>query len=103
MQAVLPGRPPAKLQAFGTVLWDDTRIVAYIAGRALVILQGPQKLLQTIYVDEVETLETIALDEASGRIAVSSGADIWVYQPFQVGDTTKVGCRKLRTRNERCT
>lgn len=45
------------------------------------ILSGAQTLLQTIYVDDTENLEAIAIDEATGRIAVSGGADIFVYQP----------------------
>ncbi|KAF4987919.1 hypothetical protein F66182_16722, partial [Fusarium sp. NRRL 66182] len=69
MRAVLPGRPESKLQALSTALWDGLRIVAYISGHALVILTGAQTLLQTIYVDDSESLETIAIDESSGQIA----------------------------------
>ncbi|BCR86495.1 WD repeat protein [Aspergillus chevalieri] len=84
MRAVLPGRPPAKLQSFSTALWDGLRIVAYISGHALVILGGPQKLLQTIYVDDTETLEAVAVDEATGKIAVCGGPDVFIYQPYGI-------------------
>ncbi|KAL2006687.1 hypothetical protein VTN00DRAFT_9355 [Thermoascus crustaceus] len=90
MRAVLPGRPPARLQSLSTVLWDGLRIVAYISGHALVILGGAQKLLQTIYVDDVQSLEAIAVDEATGNIAVCGGPDIFVYHPYGIkGETLK--------------
>jgi hypothetical protein len=65
---------------------------AYISGHALVILTGAQTLLQTIYVDDSEFLETIAIDESSGQIAVSSGPDVYIYRPngFK-GESLKVG------------
>lgn len=62
----------------------------YITGRALVILGGPRKLLQTIYIDEVEALDTVAVDEATGQIAVSSESSIYVYQPFNLANSLKV-------------
>ncbi|KAJ5490889.1 hypothetical protein N7539_002456 [Penicillium diatomitis] len=90
MRAVLPGRPPAKLHAFSTALWDGLRIVVYISGHALVILSDPQTLLQTIYVDDTEKLEAVTFDEASGKIAVCGGPDIFVYQPYGIkGETLK--------------
>ncbi|KAJ5126835.1 RAVE complex protein Rav1 C-terminal [Penicillium atrosanguineum] len=90
MRAVLPGRPPAKLQSFSTALWDGLRVVAYISGHALVILGGPQTLLQTIYVDDTEKLEAVAFDEASGKIAVCGGPDVFIYQPYGIqGETLK--------------
>ena len=55
------------------------------------ILGGPQTLLQTIYVDDTDTLEAVTCDEASGRIAVCGGPDIFVYQPYGIqGETLKV-------------
>ncbi|KAJ5082385.1 RAVE complex protein Rav1 C-terminal [Penicillium argentinense] len=90
MRAVLPGRPPAKLQSFSTALWDGLRVIAYISGHALVILGGPQTLLQTIYVDDTDTLQAVAFDEESGKIAVCGGADVFVYQPYGIqGETLK--------------
>jgi hypothetical protein len=64
---------------------------AYISGHALVILGGPQALLQTIYVDDTEKLEAVAFDEASGKIAVCGGPDVFIYQPYGIqGETLKV-------------
>ncbi|KAL4956308.1 RAVE protein 1 C terminal-domain-containing protein [Aspergillus filifer] len=88
MRAVLPGRPPAKLQSFGTALWDGLRVTVYISGQALVILGGPHKLLQTIYVDDTSALEAVSIDEASGKIGVCGGPFIFVYQPYGIRDET---------------
>lgn len=55
---------------------------AYISGNGLVVLEGANKLLQTIYEDEVEDLDAVALDEASGKIATCSGSTIYVYRPY---------------------
>lgn len=64
----------------------------YISGHALVILTGPQTLLQTIYVDETKTLEAVTIDEASGKIAVCGGPDVFIYQPYGIQhETLKVG------------
>lgn len=63
----------------------------YISGHALVILGGPQTLLQTIYVDDTDKLEAVVFDEASGKIAVCGGRDVFVYQPYGIqGETLKV-------------
>ncbi|QSS60116.1 WD domain-containing protein [Histoplasma capsulatum] len=88
MRALLPGRPPAKLQALSIALWSNIRIVSYITGHALVILSGPHKLLQTIYLDDAEPSDSVLIDEASGRIAVAGGPDISVFKPCCVGDNT---------------
>ncbi|EEH44592.2 uncharacterized protein PADG_00881 [Paracoccidioides brasiliensis Pb18] len=88
MRAVLPGRPPAKLQTLSTALCENVRIISYISGNALVILTGAHKLQQTIYLDDAEQLEAIVIDEASGRIAVAGGPDISVFNPYRVGDDT---------------
>jgi len=60
----------------------------YISGHALVILGGPQTLLQTIYVDETKTLEAVTIDEASGKIAVCGGPDVFIYQPYGIQHET---------------
>lgn len=118
MRAVLPGRPPTKLQAYSTALWDGLRVVvsslheplqlprcsisghvadsalsahslqAYISGHALVILGGPHKLLQTIYVDDTDALEAVTIDELSGKIAVCGGPDVFIYQPYGIQHET---------------
>ncbi|EDN09524.1 conserved hypothetical protein [Histoplasma mississippiense (nom. inval.)] len=102
MRALLPGRPPAKLQALSIALWSNIRIVSYITGHALVILSGPHKLLQTIYLDDAEPSDSVLIDEASGRIAVAGGPDISVFKPCCVGDNTWKWslCHKLRAPND---
>ena len=120
MRAVLPGRPPTKLQSFSTALWDGVRVVVswlsgdpyslicrplsewltivayflqvYISGHALVILGGPHKLLQTIYVDDADALEAVTIDESSGKIAVCGGPDVFIYQPYGILDETLKVC-----------
>ena len=48
-------------------------------------------LLQTIYVDDTDSLEAVAFDEATGKIAVCGGPDVFVYQPYGLkGETLKV-------------
>ncbi|RAL17097.1 WD repeat protein [Aspergillus homomorphus CBS 101889] len=88
MRAVLPGRPPTKLQSFSTALWDGLRVIVYISGQALVILGGPHKLLQTIYVDDTDVLEAVTIDEVSGKIAACGGPDVFIYQPYGIQNET---------------
>ncbi|RAK73638.1 WD repeat protein [Aspergillus fijiensis CBS 313.89] len=88
MRAVLPGRPPTKLQSFSTALWDGLRVIVYISGQALVILGGPHKLLQTIYVDDTDVLEAVTIDEVSGKIATCGGPDVFIYQPYGIQNET---------------
>ncbi|TPX19515.1 regulator of (H+)-ATPase in vacuolar membrane [Coccidioides immitis] len=85
MRTVLPGRPPAKLQALSTALWDGSRIVAYVSGCALVILEGPHRILQTIYLDDADSLEAVVVEESSGKIAVCSWQNVFIYEPYRVG------------------
>ncbi|KAL9138282.1 MAG: hypothetical protein Q9175_000508 [Cornicularia normoerica] len=82
MRTVLPGKPQAKLQAVSTALWEGQRLVAYISGNALVILSGPHSLIQTIYDDQLLTLEAVVIDEATGNIAVSSSEEVHIYKPY---------------------
>ncbi|KAF1813625.1 WD repeat protein-like protein [Eremomyces bilateralis CBS 781.70] len=82
MRTVLPGRPQAKLQAVSTELWDGKHIVVYISGNAVVILDGPHQLLQTIYLDKDDDLQAVALDEDSGKIAAASSTEIHIYKPY---------------------
>lgn len=55
---------------------------AYVSGNAVVILKGPQEILQTIHVDEVDDLEAVTIDEGSGRIAVCSQEQVYIYGPI---------------------
>lgn len=81
MQAILPGKPQAKLQAFDHGSWEGQRVIVYISGSALVILNGPKSLLQTIYhEDEAERgLEAVAYHQATGRIAAASKKSVYIY------------------------
>lgn len=68
----------------------------YISGNALVVLGGPHKLLQTIYVDDTDALEAVTVDEASGKIAVCGGPDVFIYQPYGIQHETlkvRLPCR----------
>ncbi|KAL2185362.1 hypothetical protein L209DRAFT_733240 [Thermothelomyces heterothallicus CBS 203.75] len=85
MRAVLPGRPESRLQALATGCWNGRRITAYITGNALVILGAPNELLQTVYDEDPEPLQAIALDEASGKIAVCTRHVVRVYRPLGAG------------------
>lgn len=103
MRVVLPGKPQAKLQAICTTEWEGQRIVvrpwstirvqkltetskAYISGSALIILGGPHNIIQTVYHDASPHLDTVAIDEATGKIAVSDSQDIYVYRPYGKGE-----------------
>jgi hypothetical protein len=55
---------------------------AYVSGNAVVILKGPQDIVQTIYIDDVESLEAITIEETSGTIAVCGGKNVYIYKPF---------------------
>ncbi|KAI9886031.1 MAG: hypothetical protein M1823_002151 [Watsoniomyces obsoletus] len=79
MPAVLPGKPQAKLQAVAVGQWKGQRVIAYISGNALVVLAGPHAVRQTIYVDDESSLEAVAFDEISGKIAVCSERAVHVY------------------------
>ncbi|KAJ9610798.1 regulator of (H+)-ATPase in vacuolar membrane [Cladophialophora chaetospira] len=81
MRAILPGRPQSKRQALCTAHWDGLRLVAYISGNAAVILSGPHNILQTIYVDTVESLTAITFEESTGRIALCDNDHVYIYRP----------------------
>lgn len=55
---------------------------AYISGNALIILNQPNHVLQTTYIDEEQELEAIALDEETGKLATCSTKNIYIYQPY---------------------
>ncbi|KAF1831934.1 hypothetical protein BDW02DRAFT_571508 [Decorospora gaudefroyi] len=82
MRGILPGRPQAKLQAVAHGLWESLQIIAYISGNALIVLDRPHHVLQTIYIDEESELEAVALDEGTGKLAVCSTQHIYIYQPY---------------------
>ncbi|KAK0635063.1 RAVE protein 1 C terminal-domain-containing protein [Bombardia bombarda] len=82
MKAVLPGKPESRLQALATGYWDSRRVTAYITGNAFSILGEPDTLLQTVYDDDEAPLKAIALDEASGKIAVCTRRAVRIYKPY---------------------
>lgn len=81
MQAILPGKPQAQLQAACTGSWEGQLVITYISGTALVICNGPQSVLQTIYHEELseEGLVAVSYHGASGKIAVASTRAVYVY------------------------
>ncbi|KAF2468647.1 uncharacterized protein BDR25DRAFT_265443 [Lindgomyces ingoldianus] len=82
MRGILPGRPQAKLQAVSHGLWEGHEIVAYISGNSLVVLNRPNHVLQTIYIDEESELEAVAFDPDTGKLATCSAQCIYIYQPY---------------------
>lgn len=55
---------------------------AYVSGNAVIILKGPQEILQTIHVDEVDELEAVTIEESSGRVAICSKEQVFIYGPI---------------------
>lgn len=82
MKAILPGKPEASLQGVSTGYWDGKRVIVYISGNALAILSDPETILQTIYDDDERTLDAVAFDEYSGKIAACTGSTVRIYRPF---------------------
>lgn len=82
MRGILPGRPQAKLQAVTTGFWEGNLVIAYISGNALAILDQPNHVLQTTYIDEENELEAVTLHEETGKIAICSTKHIYIYQPY---------------------
>ncbi|RBR23386.1 uncharacterized protein FIESC28_03819 [Fusarium coffeatum] len=54
----------------------------YITGSAFTILEGSHRILQTVYDEGEQTLEAIAVDEATGKIATCTLTQVRVYKPF---------------------
>lgn len=55
---------------------------AYISGNALIILGGPDNLIQTIYHDNSVGFDAVSVDKLSGKIAISNEEEIYVYRPY---------------------
>ena len=63
----------------------------YITGSAFTILEGCHGILQTVYDEGEQTLEAIAFDEATGKIATCTLTQVRVYKPLgSREDTLKV-------------
>ena len=55
---------------------------AYIAGSNLIILGGPNELIQTITHDDDEKLTTVAIHDVTGKIATATRTSLYIYKPF---------------------
>ncbi|KAI6751274.1 hypothetical protein HG530_014188 [Fusarium avenaceum] len=82
MKAVLPGKPRSRLQGLASGYWDSRHLNVYITGGAFAILEGSHTILQTVYDEGEQPLEAIAFDEATGKIATCTLAQVRVYRPF---------------------
>jgi len=56
-------------------------VQTYISCNALVVLGGPNDLLQTIYHTE-EELRAVAIDKSSGKIATCTNKYLYIYNTF---------------------
>lgn len=65
----------------------------YISGNALIVLDRPNHVLQTIYIDEETELEAVALDEGTGKIAACSTKHIHIYRPYGQDEGAVKVCR----------
>jgi hypothetical protein len=54
---------------------------AYVSGNAIVLLDSPNNVLQTTYVELPDELLAIVIDEISGKIAACSESLVHVYKP----------------------
>ncbi|KAI4716378.1 hypothetical protein E4T48_07421 [Aureobasidium sp. EXF-10727] len=82
MQAILPGRPQAQLQAVSTGVFEGQTVICYISGSALIICNGPDSLLQTIYHDDLvppSALVAVSYDYRSAKIAAASNDNVYIY------------------------
>ncbi|KAK4999196.1 regulator of (H+)-ATPase in vacuolar membrane [Elasticomyces elasticus] len=85
MQSILPGAPLPTLQAVTTGSWEGQQIIVYISGGGLVILNGPDSLVQSIDPPDAPTerLVAVALDGSTGKIAAASRKSVYVYGLYE--------------------
>lgn len=57
-------------------------VQAYISTNSLIILRGPNDLIQTISHGESDVLEAVAISEASGKLATCTKSRVFVYAPL---------------------
>jgi hypothetical protein len=97
MRIVLPGRPESRRGAVAVGLWEGRRIIAYVSGNAFAVLSDATTLVQTVYDDNPEPLQAIAVDEGSGRLAACTSQVVRIYGPVaQSDDSYQVGCIACR-------
>ncbi|KAK5084491.1 regulator of (H+)-ATPase in vacuolar membrane [Lithohypha guttulata] len=82
MRNILPGRPQSSRQALCTVNWDGLRLVAYISGTTVIVFNGRREVLQSILVDDANSLFSLSIDEQSGNIAVADKSSVYIYRPI---------------------
>jgi hypothetical protein len=63
-------------------LTNSVPLKAYISGNALVVLDGPDHILQTTYLELPDELVAVVFDELSGKIATASPSTVHIYKPY---------------------
>lgn len=58
------------------------RYQAYISGSSLILLRGPNDLIQSISHGDSDHLEAVSISEASGKIAACTNSTIFIYKPY---------------------
>ncbi|CEJ87606.1 hypothetical protein VHEMI04463 [[Torrubiella] hemipterigena] len=86
MSIVLPGKPSSKLQALACGCWRNYHINAYITGAAFTVIDGSKSTIQTIYDESDDELESIAIDDATGKISVGTISVVRIYKPSSSPD-----------------
>ncbi|KAG8629235.1 hypothetical protein KVT40_003100 [Elsinoe batatas] len=81
MQAILPGQPQAELHALDHGYHEGQLVVTYISGSSIVLLNGPQSVLQTIETDDSleNDLHVVKYHQHTGRIAAASKSKVYIY------------------------
>lgn len=77
----LPGDPNKGYSTIDTREWDGIRLLAYCSGNNLIIIENETHLLQTIYLQSDG--RAVAIDAASGHIAVAYDSVVHIYQPIK--------------------
>jgi len=68
-----------------------------VSGNAIIILDGPDHVLQTTYQELPDELIAIVFDEISGKIAAASTSTVHVYKPYG----REEGALRVRARDHR--
>ncbi|GAM89950.1 hypothetical protein ANO11243_079900 [Dothideomycetidae sp. 11243] len=81
MQAILPGQPQAELHAVDHGYHEGQLVVAYLSGTSLILLDGPDSIIQTLTPnkDSEDDLIVVKYQKDTARIAVASATHVYVY------------------------
>ncbi|KAF2149269.1 WD repeat protein-like protein [Myriangium duriaei CBS 260.36] len=103
MQNILPGQPRAELHAVDHGYHEGQLVVAYLSGSSLVLLDGPQSVLQTIRPDpdSLDDLNVVRYHQATAKIAVATTKRIYVYGLREQIKGTLRWVRELVVRTEK--